>query len=159
MSAQKARSNALPTPVPCRWRSTPTGPRCQCGCAGSWRDQPAAQLSIRVVPPRPLPATSAWKSLSFLPVVAWQRPDLDLRQAALPIASGTSTSFVDPALAVYNVPGRRMRLLADGEQTVGEHAIHWDGRGSAGSSVGDGLYSVRLDTASHSTTELDAVIR
>lgn len=47
-------------------------------------------------------------------------------------------------LTVYDILGRRMRVLARGEQRAGIHRIQWDGRTSTGQLVASGLYLVRL---------------
>jgi hypothetical protein len=47
-------------------------------------------------------------------------------------------------VAVYDIQGRRVRLLVEGERPAGDHATIWDGRDDAGRPVGDGLYLVRL---------------
>jgi hypothetical protein len=47
-------------------------------------------------------------------------------------------------LEVFDLLGRRVRRLADGERVAGEHAIRWDGRDDDGSRLGAGLYFTRL---------------
>ena len=55
---------------------------------------------------------------------------------ALPVAAS-------PRVALYDVTGRRVRLLHDGALPAGEHALAWDGRNDAGQPVGAGIYFVR----------------
>jgi len=47
-------------------------------------------------------------------------------------------------LAIYDVSGRRMRTLAEGDQTEGEHRIVWDGRRDDGGMMANGVYFLRL---------------
>ena len=49
-------------------------------------------------------------------------------------------------LAVYDVLGRRVRVLHDGVRSAGEHRTAWDGRDDAGRPVPAGLYFYRLET-------------
>lgn len=58
------------------------------------------------------------------------------------------------SLGVYDLAGRRVRALLDGDPGVGMHVIGWDGRGDDGRSVANGFYVVRLraDGVSQSRT-------
>jgi YVTN family beta-propeller protein len=47
-------------------------------------------------------------------------------------------------LAVYDLAGRRVRLLAQGSWSAGAHVYHWDGRDDSGRRIGSGVYAVRL---------------
>jgi len=44
---------------------------------------------------------------------------------------------------VYDLAGRCVRALLDGELGAGEHAVTWDGRDTSGGEVGAGVYFVR----------------
>jgi len=48
-------------------------------------------------------------------------------------------------LGIYDVGGRRVRELASGTQTMGEHALVWDLRDDSGHAVVAGLYFARLE--------------
>lgn len=48
-------------------------------------------------------------------------------------------------LGIYDVGGRRVRELASGRQTAGEHVLDWDLRDELGRAVGAGLYFARLE--------------
>lgn len=66
-----------------------------------------------------------------------------------PFTSGTTLGFALPArgpvsLDVYDLAGRRVRVLEQGERDAGRHAAHWDGRDEAGNPVRAGLYFARL---------------
>lgn len=47
-------------------------------------------------------------------------------------------------LRVYDVGGRLVRSLVNGEQTAGQKAIRWDGKNDAGNAVATGAYLYRL---------------
>lgn len=68
------------------------------------------------------------------------------QSTSIPIAvPGGSSTRVD--LAVYDVAGRRVRTLLDGEVTPGEQTLSWDGRDDRGRVVPRGVYVVRLATS------------
>ena len=48
-------------------------------------------------------------------------------------------------LAVYDVLGRRVRVLVRGEQGAGRYEVVWDGRDAGGRPVASGAYVVRLE--------------
>jgi hypothetical protein len=47
-------------------------------------------------------------------------------------------------LAIYNVAGQRVRILAAGLQTAGYHEIAWDGRDDGGRPLASGIYFCRM---------------
>lgn len=49
-------------------------------------------------------------------------------------------------LAIYDVAGRRVAMLADRELDAGPHERNWDGRDQRGQDTGTGVYFVRLET-------------
>lgn len=49
-------------------------------------------------------------------------------------------------VAVYDLVGRRIRTLVDGNLSAGEQTLVWDGRDEDGRSVAAGLYMVRFDS-------------
>jgi len=57
------------------------------------------------------------------------------------------------SLAIFDVGGRRVRLLSSGTQTAGEHVIAWDLRDDAGRKVGGGLYFAQLRTDERELTQ------
>lgn len=50
------------------------------------------------------------------------------------------------SLAVYDLNGRRLRTLFDGEQVAGPHRVAWDAKDAEGGLVANGVYFVRLTT-------------
>ncbi|HEU4463893.1 MAG TPA: S8 family serine peptidase, partial [Gemmatimonadota bacterium] len=51
------------------------------------------------------------------------------------------------SLEVYDVLGRRVRTLIDGDVIAGEQAVTWNGASDAGATVPSGVYLVRLESA------------
>lgn len=81
-----------------------------------------------------------------------------------PFAAQTTLSYrLDargPAtLEVFDLLGRRVRVLADGELLAGPHTTTWDGRDGAGRPVANGVYLVRLRTGDASSTRRVSVLR
>ena len=62
-------------------------------------------------------------------------------------------------LEVFDLLGRRVRVLADGDQGAGSHNVDWDGRDAAGRLVANGVYLVRLRTGDASATRRVSVLR
>ena len=52
-------------------------------------------------------------------------------------------------LALYDVTGRRVRVLADGEREAGDQSVVWDLRDDGGRAVSAGLYLARLEAGGH----------
>ena len=86
------------------------------------------------------------------PVSAVSAPDLPLRllgAAPNPFNPRTEIAFVLDApatcrLAVYDLRGREVAMLADRPFATGRHAVAWDGRDAAGGAAASGTYLVRL---------------
>ena len=80
-------------------------------------------------------------------------PDkLSMSNSPNPFNPTTTIRFTVPAgpnrpynLRVYDVAGRLVRELASGEIPAGIHQVPWDGRNTAGTSVGSGIYLYRLE--------------
>ncbi len=53
-------------------------------------------------------------------------------------------------VAVYNSGGQRIRVLAEGTWSAGSHETVWDGKDSAGNSVGSGIYYCRMTAGAFS---------
>jgi hypothetical protein len=52
----------------------------------------------------------------------------------------------DITLAVYNILGRRVTMLADGSFPAGTHMVSWGGRDDRGKAAASGIYLYRLQT-------------
>jgi hypothetical protein len=69
-----------------------------------------------------------------------------------PFDDATTVAFALPRkgntrLEVFDLLGRRVRVLADGEREPGRYQIRWDGRDGAGRRLAGGVYVLRLDAA------------
>jgi V8-like Glu-specific endopeptidase len=81
-----------------------------------------------------------------------------------PFTPPTSVRFTVPqrtevSLAVYDVAGRLVRTLVDGEVEPGEHAVTWDGRHASGAEASSGVYFCRLSAMSVTRTVSMALVR
>jgi hypothetical protein len=77
------------------------------------------------------------------------RPELRVTSRPNPFNPRTTIRFDLPAtgsvrLAVYDVAGRLVRVLVEGERPAGSHEAVWDGRDSTGRSAPSGSYLARL---------------
>jgi len=75
-----------------------------------------------------------------------------------PFASRTLIRFAMPAsqtvqVAVYDVRGHRVRVLADGVMPAGQHVVGWDGRDLQGGTLASGTYFVRLQSGGKVLTQ------
>jgi len=53
-------------------------------------------------------------------------------------------SLVSPRLIIYDIAGRRVRTLAEGQAIQGRHEFQWDCRDLQGAPVASGVYFARL---------------
>jgi hypothetical protein len=95
------------------------------------------------------------------PAASSPRADPRLSSAPNPFGKGTRIQFLlhaaGPAnVTVYDLGGRRVRVLVDGPLAPGPHSVTWDGRDDAGRRLASGAYVVRL-AAGASTAELKLV--
>ena len=60
-------------------------------------------------------------------------------------------------LTVFDVLGRRIRILEDNTQASGDYSVDWDGTDQSGQQVASGVYFIRL-TASNQTETRKAVL-
>jgi hypothetical protein len=56
------------------------------------------------------------------------------------------------SLIVYNVAGKKVATLVDGDMEAGSHTVQWDGRDEAGNAVASGVYLYRLRTREFAQT-------
>ena len=82
---------------------------------------------------------------------------LSLRSRPNPLDARATISFAlaqprDVRLAVYDVAGREVAVLADGPRAAGEHEEVWDRRCSDGVLAGAGVYFARLVTSDATRT-------
>jgi hypothetical protein len=81
-----------------------------------------------------------------------------------PFNPTTSIAFYLPArarvtLAVYDVRGARVRLLAAGTMPEGKHVVSWDGKNDAGGRAGSGVYYYRLEAGKETFTKKLVLLR
>jgi hypothetical protein len=62
-------------------------------------------------------------------------------------------------LAVYDLQGRRVRMLHDGAIAAGWHNWTWDGRDRQGRAMASGLYFLRAQTGSHAVVHKMSLIK
>ena len=55
-------------------------------------------------------------------------------------------------IVVYDVTGRRVATLVDGQKSSGEKRVTWDGRNDHGAEVATGVYFYRMTTPGFSQT-------
>ena len=81
-----------------------------------------------------------------------------------PVATSATVMFSLPEaasvrLAVYDVSGRRIALLADGRFGAGEHETVWNGRTDEGKRVSPGIYLVHMTTGGFSAARKAVVLK
>jgi hypothetical protein len=84
--------------------------------------------------------------------MATSAPAFITRSHPNPFTATTRVEFVlqSPGVArlgVYDVRGRLVATLADGERSAGAHVVSWDGTDTSGSALPSGMYFVRLNAA------------
>jgi len=62
-------------------------------------------------------------------------------------------------LVVYDLLGKRVRVLLDGEMPAGRHRLHWDGLDGNGTPLSTGLYICRMDADGFSFSRRMALVR
>jgi len=62
-------------------------------------------------------------------------------------------------LVVYDVSGKRVKILINKKVGIGKHKTHWDGKDEKGNSVPAGVYFVRLFTDKGTRVEKAVLIR
>ena len=113
--------------------------------ADNEHDTPRYGLSIVVNGPQPLAVTTLPREYGLGAAV----PN--------PVASRVRIEYALPeraevSLAVYDVGGRRVRLLASGVIPAGVHEVQWDRRDDLGGLVRAGVYYYRLNVAGRTFT-------
>ena len=101
----------------------------------SVREAPGSNSAILLMPVRPNPFGASTLIRFFLPAPAYVNA------------------------SVYDVTGRRVRLLASGIKNRGWNELRWDGKTSNGSRASAGIYFVRLSSARGNTTRKVILLR
>jgi hypothetical protein len=81
-----------------------------------------------------------------------------------PFGSGTAIEFSVPetqrvTLAVFNISGRLVRTLVDGEVPAGPSQVRWDGRDGGGNPLASGIYFYRLENGERTITRKGVLLR
>jgi len=81
-----------------------------------------------------------------------------------PLLGGTTLRLNLPAacrvrVAVYDVEGRRVASLGEGDRAAGEHTVVWDGRDESGKPASPGVYLVRMEALGRSESAKVVVLR
>jgi hypothetical protein len=90
-----------------------------------------------------------WGSASSAPDPSLSAPVLRLVTSPNPFATATSLSFTIPAsgrvrLAIFDVTGRMVASLIDGDLDPGLVTIGWNGTGARGVSLESGVYFCKI---------------
>jgi hypothetical protein len=62
-------------------------------------------------------------------------------------------------LTVYDILGRRVRVLVRGEREAGQYVVSWDGRDEAGHAVASGVYFYRMEAGAYRSTRQMLLLR
>ena len=112
-----------------------------------------------------------WDSCTPNPCVPSDVPLFDAAQSAIrlsaspnPFMRGTMLAYqLESAsairLEIFDLSGRRVTALYDGQADAGEGAIAWDGRDHAGATVAPGAYFVRLTVGEAMRVERLVIVR
>jgi len=65
----------------------------------------------------------------------------------------------DLVVAIYDLMGRRLRVLAEGMHASGRHEVTWNGQDTHGHAMASGTYIVRLDSESGSEARKVMLVR
>jgi choice-of-anchor B domain-containing protein len=95
-------------------------------------------------------------SLPDRPVLGPSAPNPFVTDVAL---SFTLARAEHVRLAIYDLSGRLVRLLANGGASPGPHTLRWDGRNETGNRVAAGAYVLRLETPGTAQTRKITALR
>lgn len=105
-----------------------------------WMSCASRGIAVLTVPMNPVAVASVGAA-----------PRLELEQNyPNPFRSSTQLAFSIPQaehvrLGVYDVSGRIVRMLVDGEATAGRHEIAWDGKDAEHRAASSGVYFYKMD--------------
>ncbi|NUQ43909.1 MAG: hypothetical protein HUU32_21180 [Calditrichaceae bacterium] len=63
------------------------------------------------------------------------------------------------SLKIYDLPGRLVKTLADGEFSAGTHRVEWDGRDERGNEAASGVYLYHFVAGNYQQTRLPGAYR
>jgi hypothetical protein len=130
---------------------------------------------LRILTDSPLAPHSPWLWLPGNPVteadLRTRAPNVDVparpgeearlwleHPAPNPFRTGTELRYALPTrgsvrVAVYDVSGRQVSVLAEGDREAGPHVLRWDGRDARGNWAVPGMYYVRLEFAGRTASQ------
>ena len=86
-------------------------------------------------------------SVKPAPVVGVQKLDISPNPArSSTVISFTTTQSVRATLLIYNVVGKEVRNIFQGNVPAGNHQFRWDGKDNNGNTLPSGLYLITLET-------------
>ena len=62
-------------------------------------------------------------------------------------------------ITVYDLRGRLVRRLVDGDKDPGYYRVHWNGRDDHGARVASGVYLYAIDAGDYRATRKMALVR
>ena len=81
-------------------------------------------------------------------------------------AASTQIQFLVPdgprqatSVKIFDLQGRLIRTLLDGDRGPGMVSINWDGRDDGGRNLGSGIYFYRVTVAEHSLVSKMILVR
>ncbi len=86
-------------------------------------------------------------------------PSTTIRYAIPEVDGGSTPGALPVQLSIYDLRGRLIRTLVDGEKTPGTYAVRWDGTDSRNSPVGSGIFMYRLKAGDRVFTRKMTVVR
>ncbi len=113
----------------------------------------------------PLPASNMPKQTTSIDENVAQPSEFSLEQNyPNPFNPTTSISFAIPErtdvrVVVYDMQGREIATLIDGEKAAGSYAVSWNGLDSNGMNVASGMYLYRLETNNFQQTRKMMMIK
>ncbi len=81
-----------------------------------------------------------------------------------PFNPETTISFTMPSngkasLSVYNVKGQLVKTLVNGDLSVGNHSVVWNGTDNSGSAVSSGVYYYKLTSGNHTESRKMVLVK
>ncbi|MFC1573095.1 CARDB domain-containing protein, partial [Candidatus Eisenbacteria bacterium] len=115
---------------------------------------------------------SSWLEFCGSSIGEWNPDNDDAMSSTLKLEASSPNPFLDKTrisfalphedqvqLCIYDVAGRRVATLLDGQKPAGTHSIFWDGRRDDGVQVGSGILFYRLVAGDRTLTRQMVVIR
>jgi hypothetical protein len=130
----------------------------------SWPEPHALGWAGSMAGEKPVAGVNALDMLTPEQATALGFRQLSLSIKPNPFNPMTAVSFELPQrslvqLAVYDIKGRRVAVLADGYCESGQYEEHWNGRDDAGQPVSSGIYFLRLECDQGALIEKMMVVR